>query len=40
VADDVALAYVGREVDPPVDATVRWDGGEAAARVESLPLTS
>ena len=40
VAEDVALAYVGRDVEPPVDATVRWDGGEAAARVEPLPLTS
>jgi tRNA-modifying protein YgfZ len=40
VADDVALAYIGRDVDPPADATVRWEGGETAARVESLPLGS
>jgi folate-binding protein YgfZ len=40
VAGDVALAYVPRDVEPPVDAVVRWDGGEAAARVEVLPLTT
>jgi folate-binding protein YgfZ len=40
VADDVALAYVARDVEPPVDAVVRWDGGEASARVEVLPLRS
>jgi folate-binding protein YgfZ len=37
VAGDVALAYVGRDVEPPAHATVRWDGGEATARVEALP---
>src|SRR5690606_24904754 len=34
----VALAHVARKVEPPVDATVRWDGGETPARVEPLPL--
>ena len=40
VAGDVALAYIGRDVDPPADATVRWDGGETSARIETLPLAS
>ena len=34
----VALAYVKRDVVPPADAQVRWDGGSAAALVETLPL--
>lgn len=34
----VALAYVRREVEPPAEVTLRWDGGEVAARVETLPL--
>ena len=34
----VGLAYVRRDVEPPVDVVVRWDGGEAPARVETLPL--
>jgi folate-binding protein YgfZ len=34
----VALAYVARKVEPPTDAVVRWEGGEAAARIETLPL--
>ena len=34
----VALAYVGRAVEPPADVVLRWDGGEAPARVEALPL--
>ena len=34
----VALAYIRREVEPPVEAEVRWDGGSAPARVEALPL--
>ena len=34
----LALAYVRREVDPPVDAEVRWEGGSAEARVETFPL--
>jgi tRNA-modifying protein YgfZ len=34
----VALAYVRRAVDPPADAVVRWERGEAAGRIESLPL--
>ena len=37
-AGAVALAYVKRDVDPPVAGEVRWDGGSAAARVETLPL--
>ena len=40
VAGDIALAYVARDVVPPADAVVRWDRGEATARVEELPLTS
>jgi tRNA-modifying protein YgfZ len=36
----VALAYVGRAVEPPADATVSWDGGSAPARVEALPLVA
>jgi len=36
----VALAYVGRAVEPPADVTVAWDGGSAPARVEPLPLVS
>lgn len=34
----VALAYVRRDVEPPAVAEVRWEGGVAAARVETLPL--
>lgn len=34
----VALAYVGRAVEPPASATVRWDGGEAPAEIRALPL--
>jgi len=34
----VALAYVRRAVEPPADVTVSWEGGSAAARVETLPL--
>lgn len=34
----VALAYVRRDVEPPAEAVLRWDGGEAPARVETLPL--
>jgi folate-binding protein YgfZ len=34
----IALAYVGRDVEPPADVTIAWDGGQAAARVEALPL--
>jgi folate-binding Fe-S cluster repair protein YgfZ len=36
----VALAYVGRAVEPPADVTVSWDGGSAKARVETLPLVA
>lgn len=36
----VALAYVGRAVTPPADVKILWEGGEAPARVESLPLVS
>jgi folate-binding protein YgfZ len=38
VADDVALAYIGRAVEPPADATVAWDGGSVDAQVVSLPI--
>ncbi len=34
----VALAYVGRAVEPPADVDVVWDAGSARARVETLPL--
>jgi len=34
----VALAYVRREVDPPADAEIRWDGGSAPARCSALPV--
>jgi folate-binding protein YgfZ len=34
----VALAFVARKVEPPADATVKWNGGEAGARIEALPL--
>ena len=34
----VALAYVARKVEPPSDAVVTWDDGEAGARIEVLPL--
>jgi tRNA-modifying protein YgfZ len=34
----IALAFIGRRVDPPAEATVRWDGGQAPARIEALPL--
>ncbi|MDP9070631.1 MAG: hypothetical protein M3N68_04985 [Actinomycetota bacterium] len=36
----VALAYVRREVEPPAEAHVRWEGGSAPARIEALPLVS
>jgi folate-binding protein YgfZ len=38
VVGAVALAYIGRHVDPPAAARVSWEGGEVAARVEALPL--
>lgn len=34
----VALGYVARAVQPPADARLVWDGGEAAARLRDLPL--
>jgi folate-binding protein YgfZ len=34
----IALAYVGRDIEPPADVTVAWEGGQAPARVEALPL--
>jgi folate-binding protein YgfZ len=37
-AGPVALAYVRRAVEPPADAVIRWDGGSASARIETLPL--
>ena len=36
----VALAYVGRAVEPPADAVVSWEGGSAPAHVETLPLVA
>ena len=36
----VALAYVRRAVEPPAEAVLAWDGGEAPARIEALPLVS
>ena len=36
----VALAFVRRGVEPGAEVTVAWDGGEAPARVEALPLVS
>jgi hypothetical protein len=36
----VALAYVKRDITPPADADVRWDGGDSRARLEGLPLVS
>jgi len=35
-----ALGYVRREVEPPADVTLRWDGGEARATVEEVPTPS
>jgi folate-binding protein YgfZ len=32
-----ALGYVRREVEPPADVTLRWNGTEAKATVEELP---
>ncbi len=34
----VALAYVQRGVEPPVEVVLRWEGAEVPARVEALPL--
>jgi folate-binding protein YgfZ len=34
----VALAYVRRDVVPPADCEVRWEGGQASALIETLPL--
>jgi tRNA-modifying protein YgfZ len=34
----VALGLVHRSIEPPAEVTVRWDGGEAPARVLELPL--
>ena len=34
----IALGFVGRAVEPPAAVTVRWDGGEADASVQELPL--
>ncbi|MDP8976759.1 MAG: hypothetical protein M3N28_10440, partial [Actinomycetota bacterium] len=38
IGGPVALAYVRRDVTPPVDGEVRWEGGHAPARIEILPL--
>jgi folate-binding protein YgfZ len=34
-ANEVALAYVRREVELPADAVARWDGGESRVRIEA-----
>lgn len=34
----VALSYVRRDVDPPAEVTVTWEGGQSTGRVEALPL--
>ena len=34
----IALAFVHRSVEPPVEAEVRWTGGSAPARVVALPF--
>lgn len=34
----VALAYVRREVEPPVELSLRWDDASVAAQVRELPL--
>jgi folate-binding protein YgfZ len=34
----IALGYVARKVEPPADAAVSWNGGEAPARIQALPL--
>ena len=36
----IALAPVSRDVEPPADAEVVWDGGRAPARIELLPLVT
>ncbi len=36
----VALAFVGRAVEPPAAADLSWDGGRVKARIEALPLVS
>jgi hypothetical protein len=32
----IAIAYVRREIEPPVNVELRWDGGGGEARVELL----
>lgn len=39
VSGSIALAYVGRDVEPPSEVTVVWDTETASARVVSLPIT-
>ncbi|MBV8949649.1 MAG: folate-binding protein YgfZ [Actinobacteria bacterium] len=36
----LALGYVRREVEPPAEVTVRWDGGETRAVVRAAPATT
>jgi len=33
------LAFVRREVEPPVDALLRWGGDDARARIEATPVS-
>jgi tRNA-modifying protein YgfZ len=35
----VALAYLGRDVSPPAEIEINWDGGSTAGRAESLSPT-
>jgi folate-binding protein YgfZ len=38
VAGSSALGYVRREVEPPAEVTLRWDGGEATATAVEPPF--
>lgn len=38
VGAPVGLALVRREIEPPAEVEVQWDGGSARAEVRSLPL--
>src|SRR3954454_19371616 len=36
VVGTAALGFVGRSVEPPAPATIRWDGGSTTAEIEAL----
>jgi len=36
-AGSVALGYVRREIEPPAEVTLRWNGSETTATVSALP---